>query len=236
MNTITKQYVNIAVSDGTSMQMYMAKPDKQESMPGILVFQEAFGVNAHIREVTERIAAEGYIAMAPELFHRSAAPGFEGSYTDFQSVMPHTKALTPEGLEADIRAAYGQLVNTENVLPDKIAAIGFCMGGRVAFMASTILPLSSAASFYGSGIENLLGTAGEISCPLLFCWGGLDKHITKDKIALVTDGLTEREKDYVSVIYSRADHGFFCDARASYNPGAAAEGWALVKAFWQVNW
>lgn len=236
MSTIVKQFVTVPVSDGTSMQAYVARPDNAEKVPGILVFQEAFGVNAHMRDVTERIAAEGYAAIAPELFHRTAAPGFEGSYTDFESVMPHIKAMTPEGTKADIRAAYEQLCSLDNVLTGQIASIGFCMGGRISFVASTLLPLKSAACFYGSGIDAMQEDYPRVSCPLLLCWGGQDKHITKDKIAAVTDGLTAQQKDYVNVVYSQADHAFFCDARAAYHPRSAAEAWALVKAFWKANW
>ncbi len=84
---IATQRVTLQVADGTSMNAYTARPAEEGKFPGILVFQEAFGVNAHIRDITERIAREGYVAIAPELFHRTA-PGFEGSYTDRATIMP----------------------------------------------------------------------------------------------------------------------------------------------------
>jgi len=86
MSNINIEKHTLAVADGSSMQAFVARPDEKGSFPGVLVFQEAFGVNAHIRDVTQRIAREGYVAIAPELFHRSTAPGFEGRYDDFQSV------------------------------------------------------------------------------------------------------------------------------------------------------
>src|SRR5438270_836039 len=110
--------------------------------PAILVFQEAFGVNAHIRDVTERFAELGYLAAAPEVFHRSAPPGFEGNYSDFPSVQPHMKAMTNEGLEADIRATY-ELLRNDNACNGRFASIGFCMGGRVSYLANSILPLGA---------------------------------------------------------------------------------------------
>src|SRR5205823_12554121 len=96
--------VSVKVSDGSEMRLYVARPE-QPRAPGLLVLQEAFGVNGHIRDVARRLAREGYLAVAPELFHRTAPPGFEGSYGDFGSIMPHMQALTPETLEADLRAA-----------------------------------------------------------------------------------------------------------------------------------
>src|ERR1700681_2698698 len=105
---IRTEYVTLPVNDGTSMRAYVAGP-ATPSTTGLLVMQEAFGVNAHIRDVTERFAREGYLAIAPELFHRTGA-GFEGAYDDFPSVMGHMRALTGGGMEADFRAAYDWLL------------------------------------------------------------------------------------------------------------------------------
>src|ERR1700689_4820408 len=101
------EYVTLSVADGTSMKAYVSHP---ASAPrgGLIVFQEAFGVNPHIRDVADRFAREGYLAIAPELFHRTA-PGLEAGYTNFTEVVPHMQALTNEGLEGDIRAAHGWL-------------------------------------------------------------------------------------------------------------------------------
>ena len=92
---INPETVTLPVSDGTTLPAYVARPEEDGPHPGLLVFQEAFGVNAHIRDVTERFARAGYVAIAPALFHRTD-PDFEGSYTDFGAVMPHMQALTDE--------------------------------------------------------------------------------------------------------------------------------------------
>src|ERR1700674_4616002 len=105
MENVRTQKITLQVSDGTPMKAPPAAPADGGKLPGLLVFQEAFGVNPHIRDVTERFAKQGYVAIAPELFHRTA-PGFEGSYTDFAPVMPHMQALTPEGLLKDAQAAF----------------------------------------------------------------------------------------------------------------------------------
>ena len=229
---IVKEKVELAVADGTKMAAYVARPEQRGPQPGLLVFQEAFGVNHHIRSVAERFAAEGYVAIAPELFHRTAAPGFEGSYTDFAAVMPHLQAVTPETAEADIRSAYEWLRSNAQVKADEISCVGFCMGGRVSFIANGVVGLRAAVSFYGGGIApGLLGRASKLQAPSLFIWGGLDKHITPEHRRAVTDALSEQKKIFVNAEFSRADHGFFCDERAAYEPHAAQQAWALTLEF-----
>ena len=168
MENIATERISLKVDDGTLMNAYVARPSGDAQYPGLLVFQEAFGVNAHIRDVTERLAREGYVSMAPELYHRTG-PGFDGKYDDFPSVMPHMKAMTEKGNVEDIRAAYGWLKNSSHVAPDKIASIGFCMGGRASFLASAILPLQASISFYGGNIAPaLLPRVADLHAPILF--------------------------------------------------------------------
>src|SRR5271156_677693 len=195
---ILKQKVELAVSDGTRMSAYVARPERGGPHPGLLLFQEAFGVNHHIRGVSDRFAAEGYVVIAPELFHRTAPPGFEGSYTDFPSVMPHLKAVTPEAAEFDIRFAYNWLHSHADVKSNEISSIGFCLGGRVSFIANSVVPLRAAVSFYGGGIAPaLLDRAANLQAPSLFIWGGLDKHITPELRRAVTEALSSKQKIYV---------------------------------------
>ncbi|HSY76328.1 MAG TPA: dienelactone hydrolase family protein, partial [Bacteroidia bacterium] len=95
---MSTQKVLLKVNDGTTMQAYVSMPEGKGPFPGVIVLQEAFGVNGHIRNVTDRVAKEGYVAIAPELFHRTAEVGLEIAYnTDFSLIMPHFQAMTPEG-------------------------------------------------------------------------------------------------------------------------------------------
>jgi carboxymethylenebutenolidase len=232
------EYVNLSASDGTSLRAYVAHPEGKPRA-GLLVFQEAFGVNAHIRDVTERFAREGYLSISPELFHRSA-PGFEAAYTSFAEVMPHMQALTDAGLAADIQAAYQWLKNGEaKDLP--VGATGYCMGGRTSIQAALTVPLQCAISYYGGGIApspmfpDLLSRLKDLKAPTMYFWGGLDAHIGPDAVQAVATTLNETKKDYVNVVFSAADHGFFCDARASYNPVAAKQAWALTLEFFKLH-
>src|SRR4051812_30682726 len=104
---IPAEFVTLPVDDGTSMRAYVARPDGPPRA-GLIVFQEIFGINSHIRDITERFAREGYLSVAPELFHRSG-PGFESGYTDMTEGFGHMKQVTDSGLAADIRAAFDWL-------------------------------------------------------------------------------------------------------------------------------
>ena len=237
-NDIHTETVTLTVPDGTTMPAYVARPAGSGPHPGLMVFQEAFGVNSHIRDITERFAREGYTAIAPALFHRTD-PHFEGTYTDFGAVMPHMQALTDDGQAADIQAAYDWLTAANGGQKTAIGSIGYCMGGRSSFLADALLPLQAAVSYYGGGIApspqprfpDLLGRVGDLHAPVLLFWGGKDGHIGPEQVRAVEDALRAGGKAYSQVTFSEADHGFFCDARAAYNPEAAHQAWALTLAF-----
>jgi len=229
------EYVTLSVSDGTSMRAYVAHPAGTPKA-GLIVFQEAFGVNPHIRDLAERYAREGYLAIAPELFHRTS-PGLEAGYIDFSIVAPHMQALTDPGLEADIRATWDWLKNSSGFPNLSVSAVGYCMGGRCATQAAILLPLACGISYYGGGIApspmfpSLIDRLKDLQAPMLFFWGGLDHHISPEQVNAVRSAMVEAKKPFVNVEFSFADHGFFCDARASYNAEAAAEAWPLTLAF-----
>jgi len=228
---VATQKVSLQVADGSSMNAYVARPTEGAAHPGLLVFQEAFGVNAHIRDVAERFARAGVVAIAPELFHRTAS-SFEADYNDFRATVPHMRAMTVEGTMHDIRATYDWLLNDSQVRKEHIASIGFCMGGRASFLANATVPLQGAISFYGGGIAPaLLPQVANLHAPMLLFWGGRDKHIPQEQIRAVTDECKRLAKPFINVEISEADHGFFCDARASYHPEAATLAWNLCESF-----
>src|SRR3984885_791948 len=229
---IIKEKVELAVADGTRMAGYVARPKQAAAHSGLLVFQEAFGVNHHIRDVAERFAALGYVAIAPELFHPTAPPGFEASYADFPAVIEHYQAVATETAEADVRSAYEWLRSNLRAKASEISCVGFCLGGRILFIANSTVPLRAAVSFYGGGIApGLLDRVSKLQAPSLFVWGGLDKSITPEHRRAVTEALSAHQKIYVNAEFSRADHGFFCDERGAYEPHSAGQAWALTLEF-----
>src|ERR1035441_2933685 len=114
MMEIKESVVQLKVGDGTVMAAFVAEPEKKSAV-GIIVFQEVFGVNQHIENIARRLAREGYVAIAPELFHRTAPVGFEGPYDDFSSLKPHFDALSDETLALDTKATYEWLQGEEGL-------------------------------------------------------------------------------------------------------------------------
>lgn len=231
-NDLVTESIELKVAESGPMGAYMARPRREGPHPGLIVFQEAFGVNSHIRNVVERFAAQGYLAIAPELFHRTAPAGFEGDYKNFPSVTPHYQAVTNEAAEADTRAAYEWLHSHPLVESDRISAVGFCLGGKICFLANSVVRLHAAVSFYGGGIaQTLLDRVPKLHGTVLLIWGGLDKHITPEHRRAVVEALAVHRKRYVNVEFSSADHAFFCDERGAYSPGAARQAWVLTLEF-----
>jgi carboxymethylenebutenolidase len=230
MASLIREKITLSVADGTEMDAYMSRPDTSGSLPGIIVLQEAFGVNRHIRNVADRFAEHGYIAIAPELFHRTAH-GFEGDYNNFNSVTPHMRAMTLEGNEADLRASFEWLRKHKTIQDGNISSVGYCMGGRVSFLANATLPLRGATSYYGGGIAGLLDKAASLHGPMLFFWGEFDQHIPPEQRSAITSALKAAGKQYVNVEFSHAGHGFNCDERSAFEPRASREAWALLLEF-----
>jgi carboxymethylenebutenolidase len=173
------------------------------------------------------------------MYHRTAPAGFSVAYDNYSALAPHMSATKRETIEADEQAAYDWLRSNLGTAP--IGAIGFCMGGGLAFSAALLLPVSCAISFYGGNIPagprgpGLLDRAASLRAPVLLFWGGLDKHITSEQVNSVTNALRVAHKPFVNVDFSDADHGFMCDERPSYNPVAAAQAWPLTLAFLKTH-
>jgi len=225
------EWVHLEVEDGTTLRAWLARPKGRGAGAAMLVLHDALGVSPHIREVTERFAAEGYTALAPELFHRTGH-GFEGSPEKIPDALERIRALTPEGQAADLRASFTRLTDEPSVEETRIAAVGYCMGGRAAFLANTVLPLAASISYYGGGIaEGLLDRVADLSGPQLLFWAGQDQRILPKHVRTVEDALREAGKRYASVVFSQAQHSFFNEPMGRYDAPAATQSWALAVAF-----
>ncbi len=236
MTTIAHEWITLEPEDGTSLQCFVARAaDEHNRHAGVIVFQEIWGVNDHIRSVTDRIARLGYTALAPDIFHRTSER-FEAPYTD-RSGLEHLQKLTPEGVRADIVAAHAWLSELllESTDEPRIAACGFCMGGRLAITANAMLPLACAISFYGGGLSNNLDLAAQQHGPALLFWAGQDTHIPKEGRRAFSDSLDAAQKRFTEVTVSHAQHGYFCDQRPTYDAEAARESWGLVVEYLNTN-
>jgi len=205
---------------------FVAFPKAGGPWPGIVVFQEIFGVNSHIREVCARIAAHGYVAIAPDLFHRTVRQLDIGyGPDDIAQGRKHKDATTREGVLADAQACIAALKARGDVRPADIGCIGFCFGGHAAFMAASLPEIRVAVSFYGGGIQNSLDLAPRIKGRLRLIYGEDDKGIPPSQVEAIALALQAARVDFMVTSYSRAGHGFACDQRASYNEEAATLAW-----------
>ena len=225
-------WVSLAVDDGTEARAYVARPTGAGPHPGLILIMEAVGVNEQIRGVAHRYAEQGYVVIAPDMFHR-VEPGFEAIAMDWNRLKPLVMSLTTEGFVSDMKASFGWLTSQSDVDDSKIAALGFCLGGRAAYVANSELPLAASVSYYGGGIaQSLLDRAPTLHGPQLFFWGGKDANITPEHTRAVVDALRAAGKTFVNVEFSDANHGFFNETIPDrYHPSAARESWAIAVRF-----
>ncbi len=196
--------------------------------PGLLLMQEIFGVNEHIREVAQQYALAGFVVLAPDVFWRQVPRvelGYEGA--DRERGMQLATALVPAELQADLTAALAALrdrpelsASTTAHPPVKIGVIGYCLGGRLAYNAAALGGLDAAVAYYGGGIQQQLGLAAQVSCPIQFHYAEADRHIPPEAVDAVRSAFAGRGAEVY--VYPGSDHGFNCWARASYHPPSAA--------------
>lgn len=222
------------------IEAYLAEPIAPSPAPAVIVIQEIFGVNDHIRDVTDRLAKLGYVAIAPALYQRTAA-GFEVGYTQEDTVLgrKYKDLTTADELLSDLEATIDYL-RTLPTVNGKIGAIGFCFGGHVAYLAATLPDLIATASFYGGGIATstpgggpptLIRTA-EIAGTIYLFFGTQDVLIPVAEIDQVEAELQQQQIPHRFFRYP-AGHGFFCDQRSDYNAEAAADAWDHVQQLFQ---
>ena len=217
---ITTERVEIPANGGGTIGGYLARPADDAVRPAVIVFMEIFGINGHIRDVVERVAREGYVAIAPDYFHRTD-PGAEQNYDD-------------DGMAAGM-ILLGR--SRDDVRGDRIGCMGFCIGGHMAYLAACETDIQAVASFYGGGIAAAKGMGGKAStigrtekmnARILCLFGEKDGFIPPDQVEAIKTKLGECDRRYEVVVYEGADHGFHCDQRPAYQKKAAEDAWERV--------
>jgi carboxymethylenebutenolidase len=223
-------------TDEGEMKCHQAQPRGQGKFPAVIVIMEAFGLNDHIKDVTERVAAEGYVAIAPDLYYRES-PNVVG-YDQLQEAIGLMQRLNAEKVVPDLQRVITHLKTQTFVNGDRIGITGFCMGGTIAFMAACRLPtdIKAAVPFYGGSIADdsptaPLNAAGSLQAPVLCFFGEQDPYIPPSQVGKIEETLRALGKSHEVKVYAGADHGFFCDERASYHPEAAQDAWEHTKAW-----
>jgi carboxymethylenebutenolidase len=222
--------VELTTTDGP-MGLHVARP-VDPPRGGIVVVQEAFGLTPHIASIADRLAAAGYLAAAPHLFHRTGDPVI--AYGDFDQVKPHMQALRAETLDGDVDAAL-DFLRGERIADADIAVVGFCMGGTVALATAARTPLGAAATFYGGGIRDgrfgyppLRELAPQLATPWVGFYGDADQGIPIDQVDELRAAAAHAPVDTAVHRYPGAGHGFNCDDRDAYHPDAAADAWSRM--------
>ncbi len=198
---------------------YLALPPGGRG-PGLLLWQEIFGVNEHIRSVAEQYALAGFVVLVPDAFWRQA-PRVELGYTgdDFQRAIALMQGYAGPDALADITGALTTL-RARPELTGKVGSIGYCMGGRLAYLTAATTDVDCAVPYYGGGIHNQLERAAAIRCPVQFHYAEHDNNIPLSAVEQVRAALPAPRHELH--IYPGAQHGFNCWARASYHAGSAA--------------
>ncbi len=205
------EFTTIMARDGHEFRAWLAAP------PGtprgaIVVIQEIFGVNSHIRSVTDGYASEGYVAIAPSLFDR-VRKGIELGYEqkDMQEGFGYVQQLKREQTLADVSAAIAIVKHA-----GRVGVVGYCWGGRMTYVSACELPIACAVAYYGGGIAQELEKKPK--CPIMFHFGERDTHIPLSDVEKIKAAVPQG----IFHVYPGAEHGFNCDQRSSYNPQAAS--------------
>ncbi len=223
------------------MDVYVASPVESGKHPIVIVLQEAFGVNNHIKDICHRLAEEGFVAAAPELYHREGRH-IVVNYEDRKEFMPLMGTLTNKGIIDDVRNTLNFLENLPGVDLTKINCIGFCVGGYAAALCATKLKLDKMVSFYGGGIVHtregiqltpLIDDLKLIKSKSLFFFGGQDASVPMEDIESIKEKLKKEKVPAEVVVYPEANHGFFCNERKSFDKEAAEAAWKLTTKFFK---
>lgn len=228
--------VTITGHGGDALQAYLARPLGPGPYGAVVVIHHMPGYDDATKEITRRFAAQGYLALCPNLYSREA-PG--ASPDDAAAAARASGGVPDERLVGDVDGAATHLrrLSSSN---GKVGVIGYCSGGRQAFLAACHLPLDAAVDCYGAfvvgtppqgfpiAVEPIVGLAGQLSCPLLGLFGAEDKYPSPQDTAQLQQALTEHGKTFDLHTYPDAGHAFFATDRPSYRPQAAVQGWQRI--------
>jgi carboxymethylenebutenolidase len=210
--------INIKTKTGGGYTGYLSLPEGS-SKSGIILIQEIFGVNSHIKQVADLYAAMGYVVLAPDVFWR-AQPGVELGYSGdrMKKGMELAKKSDPQQVIADFADAITAL-KEQPQFGGKVAAVGYCLGGSYSYQLATRDMVDCAVGYYGGQIAASLEQAKDLHCPLMLHFGAKDTHIPLSDVAKISDAL--KDKGHVEIYTYDADHGFNCDQRGSYDRQSA---------------
>jgi carboxymethylenebutenolidase len=217
---MTSKWISIDSHDGKSFDGYLALPPTGKG-PAIVLIQEIFGVNEHIRSVADQYASAGFVVLAPDLFWR-LQKRVELGYDEagFKQGVAYMNQFDAKAAVADLSASVTALKAMSEVT-GKIASVGYCLGGRLSFVCAAKAGVDAAVCYYGGGISTQLDLVPDIEVPILLHFGGKDTHIPMDQVDAIKAAFAGHHDATIDV-YPDGDHGFNCWARGSYHQPSSA--------------
>jgi carboxymethylenebutenolidase len=223
--------------DNSPMRLYLSQPEGSGRFPAVVVIQNQDGVGEFTQEMTRKVAQAGYFAIAPELYHREGEPKTPEQTASIKQYRRDINVIN------DVDATIGFLRGCANADTAKLGIVGFCMGGRIAFlMAAASKSFQAAVDFYGGGVYSKWGDrpapselAGNVSCPLQGHFGELDKSPPPDEMRRLDAELTRLGKEHQFFFYASAPHGFNRQGWDGYRPEADTASWARTLEFFRKH-
>ena len=212
-------------------------------IPAIIVLQEAFGVNKNIQAICVRFAQQGFLAVAPELFHRQGND-LQISYSDYPAVMKTLETLSTEGLAEDVKVTFDHLKQNKALNVGSVGIIGFCMGGFTSILGACRNNLNFAISCYGGGLTQARQGIGftpfieefnQINCPLFLLFGEKDNSIPLEQVEEVRMLLKRAQKEYEIKVYRGAGHAFLREGEKTHHAEAAKEAWKDIDSWLKLH-
>lgn len=205
-------------ANGMEGMGYLAHPDDGEPHPGVVVIQEFWGLDDHIRDVTRRMAGEGFVALAPDLYHGKSA-------TEPDEARKLAMNMNREQAVKDLMGSVRHLQSLDNVQPKKVGCIGFCMGGSLTLALAAATPDVAAAAPFYAGMQPPPDQLARIEAEMFCAFGAEDQGISLDRVQEFEATLKERGRNAEVKVYDGAPHSFFNDTRPSFRPDAARDAW-----------
>lgn len=223
---VISETIDYPSGEDVKVKGYLSRPKGNGRHPGVIVIHENRGLNDHIRDVARRFAAEGFVALAPDLLSRK---GGTGGFPSPDAARDAIMALPAEDAVKDLKAGLTYLDKHSAVESGHIGSVGFCWGGARSFLlAASDERLGAAVVFYGSAPTD--EQMGRIHSPVLGLYGGTDERITS-QVPTVAEKMKALNKSFEYKIYPTAGHAFFNDTGTNYNADAAHDAWPRTLAF-----
>jgi len=228
---------NVTV-DNSPMALYLSQPDLPGPLPAIIVIQNKYGVKEFTQEMTRRCAEAGYVGIAPLLYHRTGEPKSEEEIEQIRPARSDTNVIS------DLNGTINFLKGCAKADTSKLGIVGFCMGGRVAFLAAAATTsFLAAVDYYGGGVYSRWGTdrpapsvlSANVSCPIQGHFGMLDTGPSPEEMRKLDAELNQLGKQHEFFYYDNAPHGFNCSGRKSYRPEADKTSWQRTLEFFATH-